>query len=176
MIQIEDPRKRKDPEIETLYRRYSWAGTQKARLRRLLRLLLRLLVLAPLHAAKRILDFVLAALLLVLVSPLLVLGLLLSRGRLQRTPRLGRWCIPFPELSFVSGTGPGGAILRGLRIGKLPVLLNILKGDMSFVGPRPVSPGEMSAAEYARPQASQHPSGIDFALADPAAEQRGLRQ
>jgi lipopolysaccharide/colanic/teichoic acid biosynthesis glycosyltransferase len=34
-----------------------------------------------------------------------------------------------------------------LGFGRLPVLLNIIKGDLSFIGPRPVSPGELSPRE-----------------------------
>ncbi len=109
----------------------------------------------------RALDVVLAAVLLVVAAPLLGLAALAirleSRGRVfYRQRRVGRYGRPF-ELWKLRTMVPGaetmgagvyvlegdpritrvGRLLRRFSFDELPNLLNVLKGEMALVGPRP---------------------------------------
>lgn len=112
-------------------------------------------------ATKRVVDFVAALVLLVVLSPLLLLMALVvlaSMGRpvLYDQERVGKDLRPFSVHKFRTmvrdaerDTGPVlasdddaritpvGRFMRRFRIDELPQLVNILKGEMSFVGPRP---------------------------------------
>lgn len=142
-------KKSRTEEIEVLYQRYSRGGQIRQRLRRALRSTLWLLLIQPIAAAKRLFDIALSLCLLILLSPLLLLGFLLAGARVQRQARLGRWCKTYQMYSFATPPGLKGKIINWLRLGNLPVLLNVLKGDMSFVGPRPAAPGELDPRQYA---------------------------
>ncbi len=80
---------------------------------------------------KRGLDFMAALTLLAAFLPVLAaitLVLLVRKGNVfEKTTKLGRHCKAFTQYAFAMKTG---------RLRDLPVLFNILKGDMSFVGPR----------------------------------------
>ena len=112
---------------------------------------------------KRILDFFLALCGSVLLAPAFLIIALLIKLRspgpvLYRGTRVGRGGRPFQVLKFrtmVTGAdkmgGPStadndprvtgiGRVLRKCKLDELPQFINILKGEMSFVGPRPEVP------------------------------------
>ena len=111
--------------------------------------------------AKRLFDLLVATLALLLLSPLL-LGVALwikldSAGPVFfRQERVGRHGVPFRIHKFRSmrmgaaglqltvGDDPritrAGRWLRHTRLDELPQLIDVLKGDMSLVGPRPEVP------------------------------------
>ena len=110
---------------------------------------------------QRLLDVLLSGLALLVLSPLLVpvaiaLRLTGEGEVLFIQQRIGRGGRPFGLYKFATmlkdspniGTGtvtvkgdprvlPLGRLLRKTKINELPQLLNILKGDMSIIGPRP---------------------------------------
>jgi lipopolysaccharide/colanic/teichoic acid biosynthesis glycosyltransferase len=110
-------------------------------------------------ALKRVLDVLGASAVLVVLSPLLAVVAVLVRARmgppvLFRQLRPGREGRPFELTKFRTMTdqrGPNGALLpdaqrltalgrflRRTSIDELPELINVVRGDMSLVGPRPL--------------------------------------
>jgi N-acetylglucosaminyldiphosphoundecaprenol N-acetyl-beta-D-mannosaminyltransferase len=140
--------KERSKKIAEVQRRFSRTGQLWLRCRRLVRGFAWGL-LSLLAESKRAVDFLVAAFLLLLLSPLFGLLRMMchdSTRLLARTPRLGLWGKVFQEYEFTSSGFPGGEQLhRGMR--RLPVLLNVLAGDMAFVGPRAVSPGDLTTRD-----------------------------
>ena len=124
---------------------------------------------------KRIMDIVLSLVALVVLSPvMLVVALLIRRDggpALFRQERLTKEGKPFELLKFRSMNEDAeedgvarlasrdderitavGRCIRRFRIDEIPQLINILRGDMSIVGPRPERPEILEEYEKELPE------------------------
>ncbi len=95
--------------------------------------------------AKRALDVLLAAVMLVALAPLLLMvGVLLGGaggGWVEPRMRLGRDGRPIRLYRFRALPGGLGRALERLGARELPLLLSVVCGRLSFVGPRALPPG-----------------------------------
>jgi exopolysaccharide biosynthesis polyprenyl glycosylphosphotransferase len=157
------------------------------------------------HPLKRAFDIIVAALLLALLSPLMLLTIVLikieSRGSvIFRQRRVGENGRPFTMLKFRSmqasadpnvhksyvtslierniGPEPGGSgagslkmkddpritrvgrVIRKTSIDELPQLVNVLRGEMSLVGPRPPLPYEVELYKEWHKRRLEAPPGV----------------
>ena len=114
------------------------------------------------HFFKRVLSFLFAVIGLVLVGWLIVIVAIFlhfankGAGAFFTQERPGKDGKLFKVIKFKTMTDerdengkllddefrltPVGKVVRSLSIDELPQLINILKGDMSFIGPRPLLP------------------------------------
>jgi sugar transferase EpsL len=119
---------------------------------------------------KRALDIVVSLILLILFSPLMlvlavIIALDMGRPAIFRQKRPGLHGKLFTMYKFRTMTGsesvddiyrltPISSFIRNASLDELPTLFNVLKGDMSLVGPRPLMPQYLTL--YTPEQARRH--------------------
>ena len=109
---------------------------------------------------KRVFDFVIALIMLIVLSPLMLIASLLIKlnndgpvfFKQKRPGKNGKIFTVYKfrtmsvkthdedgrELSDFERMSKTGSLLRKTSVDELPQLINILKGEMSFIGPRPL--------------------------------------
>lgn len=128
------------------------------------------------HCLKRVFDFLFALVALLVLWPVLLLitvGLHVANkgaGAFFFQERPGRYGKLFRVIKFKTMTDERdaqgnllpdaerltriGKIVRSLSIDELPQLVNVLKGDMALIGPRPLLPQYLPL--YSKEQARRH--------------------
>ena len=172
--------------VEQLYRRYAKGGARIARIRGTAYFYFKkyswIWVTESTYFVKRLLDVLVSALMLLLLSPLFLITALAIKidnpgPAFFKQTRVGKWGRLFTmykfrsmivgadkmKEQFLEQNESGGVIfkmkqdpritrtgriIRKLSLDELPQLWNVLKGDMSLVGPRPPVPKEVADYEY----------------------------
>lgn len=119
----------------------------KFRFRRFIRVVLWIIIGPFLGSFRRGIEWVIALCLILILFPVLIIVypiLRLNGFNIKKLEKRGQWNATIYLFQFDIPKNFFGKVLSTLRIHKIPILFNILSGDISFVGPRILSPEEFS--------------------------------
>jgi exopolysaccharide production protein ExoY len=113
---------------------------------------------------KRIFDVVITSIVLVVAAPMLLVTVALIRGLIGKSAIVVKQLVGLEGRvfdayqfrttveSYGDGTASLGDALQASGLDKLPLLLNVLRGDMSLIGPRPITKSELSRYKSQLPE------------------------
>ena len=123
---------------------------------------------------KRILDIINSILLIIILLPLMIIVGLISfiiTGHIiykQKRDGLNKKSFTMYKFSSIKKDKTYNKVLNAMRsfgLNELPQLFNILKGDMSFIGPRPFITGEVLPMYPDKPFYTVRPGVVSLATA-----------
>ncbi|MBX7172154.1 MAG: WecB/TagA/CpsF family glycosyltransferase [Pyrinomonadaceae bacterium] len=147
-MKIIAPRQTKEKEKALFYGRFSSKGLLQNRLQKSVRRKSWLFYSFLVSFGKRTFDLCFSVLLICLFLPIFIFAFLLifqRNPKLLEKPLIGQFGRIFHQYSF-NLSWISSPILT--KIAGLPVLFNILKGEMSFIGPRAIEPIELDLREH----------------------------
>lgn len=146
-MKIIAPHQTKEKEKALFYGRFSGKGLFQNRLQRSVRRKSWLFYSYLVSFGKRTFDLLFSVLLICLFLPIFIFTFLLiykRKPKLLGTLLVGRFGNIFQRYSFNIRKNSSPFLAK---IAELPVLFNILKGEMSFIGPRAIEPIELDLRE-----------------------------
>lgn len=140
-----DPVIDREKQVSRTIRKFSGMGRRRMALRKWWWSAVWIVIIQSTLVVKRLFDLILALSAFLITLPLTLLVLIVSDpnpSRILRIPKIGRYGVPFNLLRINTEQCFGNRFINVLRLNRLLTIWNIIRGDLSWVGPAPHSPDE----------------------------------